>query len=82
MGVITGNQDFPGGTVDKNPAAKTGTWVQSLVQENSTCLRETKPMHHNYWAQVLQLLKPLHLEAVHHNKRSHCNEEPVHHHKE
>ena len=23
-------------------------WVQSLVQEDSTCLRATKPMHLNY----------------------------------
>ena len=61
MGVITGNQDFSGGTVDKNPAANAGTWVRSLVQESSTCLGEAKPMHHSCWAQVLQLLKPLHL---------------------
>ena len=31
-----------------------GTWVQSLVQEDSTCCRATKPMHQNYWAHVLQ----------------------------
>ena len=30
------------------------TWVQSLVQENSTCHRATKPMCHNYWAHALQ----------------------------
>ena len=26
------------------------TWVWSLVQEDPTCSRATKPMHHNYWA--------------------------------
>ena len=27
-----------------------GTWVQALVQEDPTCRRATKPVHHNYWA--------------------------------
>ena len=27
-----------------------GTSVQSLVQEDPTCCRAAKPMHHNYWA--------------------------------
>ena len=27
-----------------------GTWVRSLVWEDSTCLRATKPPRHNYWA--------------------------------
>ena len=47
-----------------------GTWVQSLVWEDPTCHRATKPMDHNYWAwalepvshnywaHALQLLKP------------------------
>ena len=26
----------------------------SLIQENPTCLRATKPMHHNYWAYALE----------------------------
>ena len=26
-----------------------GTWVQSLVQEDPTCRRGTKPVCHNYW---------------------------------
>ena len=26
------------------------TWVQSLVQEDPTCLRAAKPVHRNYWA--------------------------------
>ena len=60
-----------------------GTWIQSLVWEDSTCRRATKSMHHNYWAWTLepascnywylmmQLLKP-----VFWNKRSHHNEKP------
>ena len=30
-----------------------GTWVQALVQEDPTCRRATKPVHHNYWARAL-----------------------------
>ena len=60
-----------------------GTQVQSLVREDPTCRGATKPMHHNYWACALepashnywawvpQLLKPLCLEPVLCNKRSH-----------
>ena len=45
-----------------------GTWVQSLVREDSTCHRATKPMGHNYWAHVprigaLQWEKPPQWEA-------------------
>ena len=58
-----------------------GTRVQSLVQEDSTCLGATKPMNYNYWACKLQLLRPRCLESVLH-KRSHCNEKSVHHVKE
>ena len=39
-----------------------GTWVQSLVQEVSTCCEVTKPMCHNYWAQAL--LKPASSKAL------------------
>ena len=56
-----------------------GTWVQSLAQEDPTCRGATKPVRHNCWAHVLQLLKPVSLEPVLHNKRSHHNEKPVHH---
>ena len=35
-----------------------GTWVLSLVQEDPTCCRATKPVSCNYWAWVLRLLKP------------------------
>ena len=40
--------DFASGTVDRNLPANTGTQVQSLVQEDSTCYGTTKPRHHNY----------------------------------
>ena len=67
-----------------------GTWVQALVQEDPTCRRATKPVRHNYWACALEpashnywahvpkLLKPVHLEPVLCNKRSHPNEKPAH----
>ena len=35
-----------------------GTRVQTLVQEDPTCRGGTKPMRHNYWARVPQLLSP------------------------
>ena len=59
-----------------------GTRIRSLVWEDPTCRRATKPMCHNYWAcalepasrkhwaHVLQLLKPVCLEPVLCNKRS------------
>ena len=55
-----------------------GTWVQTLVQEDPTCCRATKPASHNYRTHVPQLLKPVRLEPVLRNKRSHRNEKPVH----
>ena len=68
-----------------------GTLVRALVREDPTCRGATKPVSHNswacalepashnYWAHTPQLLKPARLEPVLHNKRSHCNEKPVHH---
>ena len=53
-----------------------GTLVESLVQEDSTCRGATKPMCHIYWAPMLQLLKPMHLEPPLY-KRSHGNEKPM-----
>ena len=47
-----------------------GTWVWSLVQEDSTCCGATKPLHHNHWACAL--------EPTHHSKRSHHSEKPTH----
>ena len=67
-----------------------GTRVRALVREDPTCRRVTKPVCHNYWAcaldpsshdywaRVPQLPRPVHLEPVLCNKRSHGNEEPVH----
>ena len=85
---------LPGGTVVKNPPPMQGTQVRSLVREDPTCCRATKPVHHNYlacaleptshnyWAHAPQLLKPACLEPVLHNKRGHCNEKPAHCNKE
>ena len=44
------------------------TWLQALVQEDPTCHGATKPVNHNYWARVPQLLKPTRLEPMLHNK--------------
>ena len=51
-----------------------GTWVQSLVRENSICCGATKPMLHNYWARSpeprshdywsLHALEPAHTSAT------------------
>ena len=66
-----------------------GTWVQSLVNEDSICCRAAKPVDQNYgphtlgpsshiyWACVPELLKPECLEFMLH-KRSHYNEKPAH----
>ena len=41
-------QGFPCGPMEKNPPCNMqGTLDQSLVQEDPTCWRATKPMHHN-----------------------------------
>ena len=41
-----------------------------------------EPVSHNYWACVLRLLKPVRLEPVLCDKRSHRNEKPAHHNEE
>ena len=65
--------DFPGDAVKQwigiRPPMQ-GTQVQSLVHEDSTCLRATKPVHHNYWVRVPrahapQQEKPEQWEAMH-----------------
>ena len=70
------------------------TRVRALVREDPTCCGATKPVRHNYWAcalepsshnywaRVPQLLKPVRLEPVLRNKRSHRNEKPAHRNKE
>ena len=56
-----------------------GTRVQSLAQEDSTCLGATKPMCRNYSACMLQLRKPIALELVLCNKKSYYKEKPRYH---
>ena len=67
-----------------------GTRVWTLVRADPTYRGASKPVHHNYWACALepvshnywahvpQLLKPVCLEPMLRNKRSHHNEKPVH----
>ena len=55
-----------------------GTWVRALVREDPTCHGATKPVRHNYWARMPQLLEPACLEPVLCNKRSHRNEKRTH----
>ena len=71
-----------------------GMQFLSLVREDSTCQGPAKTVHHNYLACVLRALEPmslwateleghnywspLALEPLFWNKRSHCNEKPVH----
>ena len=53
---------------------KQGTQVQSLVQEDSTCHGEPKPMPYSYWAHSLMHHKhrsPRTLEPMFCNKKSH-----------
>ena len=69
------------------PMQRTRVWA--VVWEDPTCRGATKPVHHNYWACALepsshnywacvpQLLKPVCLELMLHNKRSHSNKKPV-----
>ena len=63
------------------------TWVRSLVQEDPTCHRATKPVHYNYWACAPEAGRhnywsPYALEPVLRSKRSHCNGKPTPCHKE
>ena len=71
-----------------------GKRVRALVWEHPTCSGAAKPTSYNYQtctlkpasrnckAHVLQLLKPVRLEPVLCNKRSHRNERPAHHNEE
>lgn len=54
------------------------TRVQSVAQEDSTCLGATKPTSHNYRVCLLQLLRAVCLEPVLRNKSSHRSEKPAH----
>ena len=64
-------QDFPGGPAVKKPPANAGDTGQSLVQEDSTCCRATKAVHHNYLKHTL--------EPRLCNKGNHNNEKLAHH---
>ena len=68
--------DFPGSPLVENLPADAADNIRSLVREDSTCCRATKPMSHNYRAHVLQLLRPACLEPVFCNRRSRQNEKP------
>ena len=46
-----------------------GTWVWSLVREDSVCCRATTPMSHDFWACTLEVVN---------YKRSYFKEKPVH----
>ena len=56
------------------------TATKPMRHNYRACVLE--PVSHSYWARVPQLLKPMRLEPVLCNKRSHCNEKPVYHNKE
>ena len=56
--------DFPDGSADVKPIVKAGDMVRSLVREDPTCLGASKPVY---------------LEPMLCNKRSHLNEKPLHH---
>ena len=73
--------DFPGGAVVKNPPDPTCRGATKPVRHNYWA-HALEPVSHNYWAHMPQLLKPMHLEPVLRNKRSHHNEKPSHHNKE
>ena len=64
------------------------TWGQSLIWEDPTCHRASKPVHHNYWACALEpagttaeLMRhnywsPCALDPMFYSKRSHCCRRP------
>ena len=79
--------DFPGGSVVKNPPANAGDMGSSpgpgrshMPWSNET--RAPQLLSLRSRARKPQLLKPACLEPVLLNKRSHCNEKPVHRHEE
>ena len=52
-----------------------GTQVQSLVQEDPTSRRTTKPVRHNYWARTPTARAPQQEKPHHSEKPMHLNEE-------
>ena len=67
--------------MNRNLPAKSGDLALFRLQEDSTCHEEARPVSHNYRAEVLQVMKPTHLEPVLH-KRRHHNEKFMHLNKE
>ena len=59
--------NFPGGAVVKNLPDNAGDRGSIPCEEDPTCLGAGKPLHHNFWACVLQLLKPMNPRVKHHN---------------
>ena len=61
------SRNIPHATEQLSPCMSHNYRVQTL-----------EPSSHNYWADVLQLLKPACLEPTLHYRRSHHNEKPMH----
>ena len=79
--------DFPGSAVVKNLPANAGNTGSSpglgrshMPRNNKAC--EPQLLSLCPRAREPQLLKPVRLESVLRNKRSHCNEKPAHHNEE
>ena len=53
---------------------KQGTWVRSLVQEDSTCHRATKPLCHDYRSLCALGLTLFTERSHHHEKLAHQNQ--------
>ena len=75
--------DFPGGAVVKNPSASAGDTGSSpglgrshMPRSNKARVPQLLSLHSR--ACKPQLLKPVCLEPMFHNKRSHCNEKTMH----
>ena len=51
--------------------------IPHAEEQQSLCTTTSNPTSCNYWTHVLQPM-PVCLEPVLHNKRSHCNEKPMH----
>ena len=66
------NLDFHGDTVAKNSPSNA-----EYMALDPTCLGATKAMCHNHSGRVLQLMEPVHPEAMIHSKRGHHSEEPL-----
>lgn len=58
---------FPGIPVVNSNLAMQGASVQSMVWEDPTCHRATKPVRHNYWSSCTLKL------TLHNEKPLHCN---------